>query len=733
MVTSTSPRSTHKSICRFCHAYCGIEVDVENGDAVAVRGDRDHPISRGFTCEKGRQIPQQHRYPGRLRSALRRSRDGGFEPIATEQAMDEIAERLGDIVAEHGPRSVALYNGTKSWQNVSFGVARSWLQGIGSPSMYTTVTIDQPYRPLATALHGSWSGGLQRISDADVTLFVGTNPLASFLPPGIKLPCADTLRYLREYLARGLQLIVIDPRRTETARYATRHLQVRPGQDAPLLAGMIRLIVDRELFDRAFVEAHTTGLDRLRRAIEPFDLDEVERRTGVRRRDVEGAARFFAEAERGSAVGGTGPNMAAHPLSTEMLISSLNSLCGRWAREGDRVNHAGVLGAPNTPRAEVIPPYDALNLIEQPRIRGLHSFFWELPTPALADEILTAGDGQVRALICNGGNPAVAFPDQAKVVRALQALDLLVCTDVIMTPTTRLAHYVFGCKLMLEEPDYTRHLEFYFPEPFAQYTPAILDVDDDIIDEWELFWGLAHRMRVPLELGRSPMGPPVAGRTVDIDVKPTTDELLDLEAADARIPLDVVKQHPGGAVFEEAMTTVGPGRSGATARLDFAPREFLDDLARCADDRTGRPGGADEYPYLLTSRRMRHVFNSTGVHLDALNQHGPGNPAFLHPLDMSSIGIQDGDLVEIASATGRIVGMAKPDPDLLRGVVSMSHSWGVLPGEQAGDPSVGACTNLLVSSDVEYEPLIGQCRQSAVPVTVRACVTHEKSGSPDPE
>ena len=259
-----------------------------------------------------------------------------------------------------------------------------------------------------------------------------------------------------------------------------------------------------------------------------------------------------------------------------MLVCVLNTLCGRYGRAGDEVNHAGVLGAGYQPREGALPPREFWGYLEQPRVRGLRTLNWEQPSAALCDEILTPGDGQVRALICNGGNPAVAFPGQEKVVRALESLDLLVCLDVHLGPTARLADYVFGCKLSLEKPDYTRHLEWYFPVPFAQYTPAIIEAEGDVIDEWELFWGLAHRMRVPLELGRAPLGPPVANpRPVDIDTKPTTDELMEIEAADARVPLAEVKRYPSGHVFEEARVDHRPaqrGRGAVRPRARAVPR-----------------------------------------------------------------------------------------------------------------------------------------------------------------
>ncbi len=199
---------------------------------------------------------------------------------------------------------------------------------------------------------------------------------------------------------------------------------------------------------------------------------------------------------------------------------------------------------------------------------------------------------------------------------------------------------------------------------------------------------------------------------------------MEIEAADARIPLSEVKRYPSGHVFPEAEVRVAPRRDGREARLDLAPALFLDDLAAVAAEPVvagAGYGSSESYTHRLTSRRMRQVFNSTGVHLDALNGRGPGNPAFMNPEDMSEAGIADGDLVEIESEHGMIVGLARREAALPSGVISMAHSWGGLPADDdlAAGLEAGACTNRLVSSDVDFEPLIGQCRQSAIPVNVR--------------
>jgi anaerobic selenocysteine-containing dehydrogenase len=716
--------TTHKSFCRFCHAFCGIEVDIEDNRVLAVRGDREHPLSQGFTCIKGRQLVEQHNDPGRLRSTLRKNPDGRFDAIPSEQAMDEVAAKLKRIIDKHGPRSVALYNGTKSWASVTFEMARSWLVGIGSPSFYTTVTIDQPAKAMAMALHGYWRAGWHRVIDSDVVMFVGTNPLQSYLVEAVKVPCTNASAYLRDCVRRGLKVIVIDPRRTETAQYAALHLQVRPGEDPTLLAGMVRVILTEGLYDKDFVDLNARRLAELREAVDPFTPDYVERRAGIPAQDLLAAARLFAKGPRGSVVAGTGPNMAPHPLSTEMLVNLLNTLCGRYAREGEYVNNAGVLGTPHTPRAEAGDPFNFWEGIDKPRVRGLRAMNFQQPTAAVADEILTPGKGQIRAFICNGGNPAVAFPNQTKVVKALKSLELLVVLDVIMSPTARLADYVFGCKLSLEKPDYSRHLEWYFTDAFAQYTPAFIQPSFDVIEEWEFFWGMAHRMRVPLTLGRSPLGPPVRGRAVNIDRKPTIEELMEIEAADARVALDRVRQYPSGHVFEDARVRVAPRDPATAGHFDLAPPLFLEDLRRVIAEPIVSGGSYTEdesFKYRLISRRMREVFNSTGVYLAALNSKGPGNPAYMNPHDMLEDGIKNGDLVRIESANGAIAGVARAEAGLRRGVVSMAHSWGDLPerDDAGAQPQTGGCTDRLIADDSDFEPLVGQCRQSAIPVNVR--------------
>jgi anaerobic selenocysteine-containing dehydrogenase len=441
---------THPSICRFCHAHCAILVDVEDGRAVRVRGDRENPIYHGYTCAKGRALPEQHSHPERLLRSQKRMRDGSHAPIEVERAIREVAERVQPLLDRHGSRSVALYTGTFSFPYPAAApLAIAWMDAIGSTMRFTSATIDQPGKMVAAALHGRWAGGAQPFEGADTWLLVGANPTVS---KSIGIPCYNPAFHLHRALRRGMKLVVIDPRRSEVAKQAAVHLQGRPGEDPTILAGMLRVVLREGLGDLDFVRENARGLDELRAAVEPFSPDYVERRADVRRGDLLLAARTFARARRGQANAGTGPNMSGRGNLTEYLLLCLTTLCGRWLRAGERVPNPGALLPAARAKAQPVAPTAGWGFGERLRVRGLADTAAGLPTAALADEILLPGEGRVRALFCLGGNPMAAWPDQLKTDAAMRALDLLVTFDIKMSATAKLAHYVIAPRLSLEQP-----------------------------------------------------------------------------------------------------------------------------------------------------------------------------------------------------------------------------------------------------------------------------------------
>jgi anaerobic selenocysteine-containing dehydrogenase len=713
------------SYCRICPALCGIEVEVDEQRQriVRVTGDPLHPLSQGFTCSKGRALTEDHNASDRLHSSLKRAQDG-WQAIEHLQAIREIAERLTELIDRYGPRSVGVYIGTRGYEVMQLAGATAWLGGIGSPSLYSTYTIDQPGKDIARNLHGSWPAGLQDLASSDVVMFVGNNPVVSATASYIGMPVANARRALRAQRKAGLRIIVIDPRVTETAELADIHLRPIPGQDTTLLAGLIHIIIGNDLYDRDFVARHARGLEELRAAVAPFTPDLVAERCGVPADEVIAAARMFAGAKRGCAIGGTGINMAPHPILAEYLLLCLNTLCGRYMRAGDVVGNPGLLGPGRARQEGARAPRQPWGKGPQPRVRGLSTLYNQMPAAALSDEILMPGDGQLRALIVSGGNPVVALPDAEKAWRAFKNLDLLVALDVRMSQTAALSDYVIGCKMSLERTDVTLASDLRFPRPFAQYAPALVAAPGDLIEEWEFFWMLAQKMGTPWDL-RQRIGMPVpidVTGELSADSKPSTEMLWELLCGGSSIPLAELERHPHGYAPELTPVTIEPGQSTKPNRLELADISMLAELGDVRREPQASPG----FPYRLVSRRLSRFHNSWGQTLPKNRERYGGNPLRMHPEDMAREHLSDEDTVRITSSRGSVVATAVAESSLRPGVVAMAHCWGSEQDESELGP-LGANTNRLVDNSRGSSQIIGMAVQSAIPVRVAQL----GSGSPE--
>ncbi len=704
--------TTRESFCRICHAACPIEVDIHNGRAMAIRGIPSDPIFAGYTCIKGRQLPEQMTHAQRLTAPLARRTDGTFEAVSSQQALDQIADQLKRIIDTYGPRAVASYTGTGGYQNsLAIPVARSFHQGIESPSFYTSVTIDQPAKATAPFRAGIWEAGYQDFSNADVMMAVGYNPLVSSYGPVGGLQGTNPFVVLREAKRRGMKLIVVDPRRTELATQADIHLAVKPGEDPTLLAGMIKIILDEDLIDHEFCEQWVGDIELLSRAVAAFDVDTVARRCDISADDLVTAARMFASAQRGTCGTGTGPNMAPHSGLTEHLAISLNTICGRVNRAGDRLD-SGYFLFPATPKRAQVHAARPPATGTPSRIRNLRGIRGEMLTTTLAEEILTEGEGQVRALIVNGGNPVVAWPDQELTMRALENLELLVVIDHRMSATAEFADYVIAPTLSLERADVPHLMDRWFNAPYTNYTEAILPRLGDVLNEWEFFWEMAQRLgsALPLDGGPAPM-----------DRRPTDDEMLDLVYAKGRMAMSEIrlnrrKLHP------ELAFVVQPADPDCTARFTLAPEDIVAELSDVAVETDAAQFlGVDtaEYPFRLVSRRLKHALNSYGPELSALGAKGTTNPAYMNPDDMEICDLADGDVIEISSPRASLWAVVESAADVRPGVISMAHSWGgsSLTDEKVRD--IGSPTNRLVSVDRGYDRVTGMAVQSAIPVRIR--------------
>ncbi|MGE0231241.1 MAG: molybdopterin-dependent oxidoreductase [Flavobacteriaceae bacterium] len=715
---------TVPSICRNCLAYCPIMVTVENGRPVKVTGDPEAPAFGGYTCPKGRALPEQHNFPGRILKPLKQVSGGGFEEIGSAEAAAEAADRVRAIIEKYGPRSVAFYTGTGPVSHPTSGMlATAWMSAVGSKMIFSAATIDKPAERTAVALHGNWIAGMQGFDDADTWMIIGANPV---IAKSNGAPLHNPGMRLKEAQDRGMKLVVIDPRRTETAKRAHVHLQIIPGEDPAVLAGIIHVIIKEKLYDAAFVAENAQGFAALADAVRPWTPSHVAKRAGIAEEDLIEAARCFAKGKRGGAVCSTGPSFATSSNLSYYLTLCLITLCGRWARAGEKAPFPNVLLPAFTPKAQPYPTYPAVS--ERPmRVRGLKENASGLPTAALADEILTEGEGQIRALFCSGGNPVLAWPDRKRAEAAMRKLDLLVVFDYHMTATAELADYVIPPPLSLELPATSQKVEGLkfsgvsrgYPMPWGQYTPAVADypAGSDLVDESQFFFLMAQRMGLELKAtlargsGPYPETPPDV-IPIDMSRMPTIEELVELSCRGSRVPLDEVKAYPHGHIFDLDVK-VAPRDADCETKLELAAGPMMDELAHLRN-KPGRRVEGGAYPLLMICRRANNFMNSVGQDIEILKppRH---TPAAMHPDDLERFGLAAGALAHIRSAHGEMRAEIAADASLRPGTISVVHGFGSLDEDTEGPQSV----NRLIGLD-ECDPMTGIPRMTGVPVTVVA-------------
>lgn len=702
------------SFCRICSGACGMHLTIDDDEdrIIAIRGNRDDLMTRGYACFKGLQADEAHHGSARLLRPLKRQPDGSYTHIDSEQAIDEIAGKIAMLIDRHGPDALGVFCGNGALYNVpAYRMHRNFLAALGSRQYFSTITIDQSAKFISAGRLGSWAAGYADLKTMDVAMLVGANPMVAHGSPPILL--VDPVKRLKQARANGLKLIVIDPRRTETANNADLLLQPYPGEDVAILGGMIRIILSEGWEDRAFCADYVgeQGIAALRAAVEPLTPDYVEARAGLEPGQLFDAIALFA---RDSRVGGvhtaTGLCMAPFSNLAQHLAETINILCGRYLREGEAVHQMDPL-APRYPvHAEVMAPGRNWEEGGPSRIRGMYQMFGERPTGTLTDEILTPGKDRIRALILDGSNPLTSLPDQRKAAQAMAALDLLVSIDPWRTPSTHFAHYILPPRMQYERADLQWNPPGMnmFPGSHARYAPAVLHPPkgSDVVDDWYVFWAIAKR------LGRT-----IAydGVPLDMETPPTTDDLIAILIRNGHVSLDDLKANPNG--IEVAIDeVVKPRRDEAQGRFDIMPDDVRAELeaylAKAAEQ------DAVRFTHRLSTRRMRDLFNSIGRDVKAIRKRTPYNPAFMHPDDLAAHGVAVGDRVELVSAHGRVTAIVGVDDGVKPGVISMAHGWGALPGSNEDPAETGSAVNALIDTDRNFESINAMPHMTGVPINI---------------
>lgn len=713
---SNTTTTDHRSFCRICPGHCGVIVTTDaEGHLVKVRGDKDDQQTLGFVCSKGTDAPATHNGSERLLRPLKRLPDGTFAPIALDDALAEIAARLRTILDRDGPEAVASYRGSGGFfASASIKVLDGFMDAIVSPKRFSNLTIDQSAKVVAASRLGWWPPGQQPFHSSDVCLLIGNNPLVSISSLGFDT--RHPLKRMREARARGMKLIVIDPRLTETAQFADVFLQPLPGHDAAIVAALIRLILEENWHDAAFCAEHVRDLDALREAVDPFTLERVAASADVPVATLRHVAEVFArDGLRGAASTGTGPSMSPFSNLMEHLVGCLNVICGRLIRAGEIIDNPGFLMGRGPVQAQVIDIGRSWEHGPHSRLGDYGMVGGEMLTALLADEILAPGPGQVKCLINHGGNPAVAVPDHRKMGRALASLELLVSIEPFMTPTAALSHYVLPPRMFYERADINLALfeTAFYPFAYGRYSPPVArpPAGAEVCDEWYVLWSLASRLGYELTCN---------GETLGRETPPDEDQLLKIFTKNAPVSWEAIKARPEGYLYDGPPVIAQPADPATSGRFNTVPPDVATELSMLRDalQTSAERLASGGFSHLLCSRRERHRFNTIGQFSPYLKKLRPQNPAYLSPLDLEACGLKPGDWVEIRSENGAIKAMVEADVGLRPGVISMSHCFGFLP-DREDYLRHGASTNVLISTDRDLQTINAMPRMSGVPVSLR--------------
>ena len=749
--SSPGTESVHFHTCPLCEATCGLEIAVthhEDGSAVIgrIRGDRDDVFSHGFICPKGSTVKQLHEDPDRLRRPVVRRGDdpatATWEEVSWDDAFAEIERGLTAVLDRHGRDAVAVYLGNPNVHNLSGTLyGRPLLKALGTRNIFSASTVDQMPKHVSSGLLFG-SGDSIPVPDLDRTdylLMLGANPYES---NGSLCTAPDFPGRLEAIRERGGRFVVVDPRVTKTAKAANEHLFIRPGTDGHLLMAIIAVLFAEDLVDLGHLAEHTSGVDEVRSLVAPFTPEAVSAVTGIDAATIVRLAREIAAAPSAAVYGRIGANTVAYGTLTSWAGDVINILTGNLDRPGGAMFPLAAHSRPD----KVGPGRGFTVGRHSSRVKGYPEVRSEFPVATLADEIETAGDGQVRAVITVAGNPAMSTPNSDRLAAALGSLEFMVSVDPYLNETTRHANVILPGPTPLERSSYDLAFYTLAVRNIANYSPAVLETDQP--SEAEILARLAlvaagqgadadpsiiHAMLEDSLLQRATAdGSPLAGR----DPADLAAQLVGVAPQDRLVEimirvgsygdqfglvpdglnLTTLLEQPHGVDLGPLQPRVPGMLTTASGTIELAPEPIVTDLARMVASLDELGDGS----LLLVGRRHLRSNNSWMHNVNVLIKGKERCTLQVHPADATRLGLDEGGSAKVASRVGSLTAPVEITDEVMVGVVSLPHGWGHdQPGTRMGVAASrpGVNSNVL-TDEAAIDPLSGNAVLNGIPVTI---------------
>ncbi|MDF2398306.1 molybdopterin-dependent oxidoreductase [Pseudomonas sp. 3MA1] len=699
-------KTLHHRACHLCEAICGLTLEIteEPGSApriTSIKGDPLDSFSRGHVCPKAVALQDIQNDPDRLRQPVRRV-GNQWQPIGWDEAFALVAERLAGIQQRHGNNAVATYQGNPSVHNYGLMTHSNYFLGqLKTRNRFSATSVDQlPHHLTSYLMYGH--GLLLPIPDIDHTdfmLILGGNPLAS---NGSIMTVPDVEKRLKAIQARGGKVIVVDPRRSETAAMADQHLFIRPGGDVALLFGLLNSLLDAGLTRDSHLPVD--GLAEVRQAISRFTAEAMSPLCAIPAAQIRQLARDFASADKAVCYGRMGVSAQAFGTLCHWLLQLLNLVTGNLDRVG---------GALCTqPAVDLVAATSGGHFnVWQSRVSGLPEYAGELPVSALAEEMLTEGEGQVRALITVAGNPVLSTPNGRQLEQALEGLEFMLSIDLYINETTRYADLILPSTSALENDHYDTTFNLFAVRNVSRFNRAILPKPEGALHDWEIFVGLAKAFAAQTA---SPLKPTLApAQMIDMGLRagPYGD------ASPLKLSLATLDEHPHGIDLGALQPNLAARLKTENRRIQAAPAPIMADLQRFAALSAPAPG-----ELLLIGRRHVRSNNSWMHNYHRLVKGKPRHQLLMNPDDLAQRGLSDGQRVRVSSRVGAVEVEVLASSEMMPGVVSLPHGWGHRrPGVQMSIAmEQPGCSANDLTDERQLDALSGNAALNGVPVTVEA-------------
>lgn len=692
-----------RTICPLCEATCGVRVDYAPDGACTVRGDEADPFSRGYICPKGVALAELANDPDRIREPM--AREGNtWHTISWEEAFQRVAEGWQQIWDKYGRGAMGVYLGNPSSHNTALQLYGFPLfKLLQTPHFYTASTADQMPKHVAVGhmLGDAMSIPVPDLDRCDYLLLLGSNPVAS---NGSLMTAPDLPNRLKAIQKRGGKIVVVDPRRTETAKIADTHLSIRPGSDVYFLAALINVLFAEDRVAESHALNLCDGIDSLRNAVAPFTPQAVSARCGIDAETITELARELAEAPTAAIHGRMGTTTQDHGTITSWLIDVLHILTGNLDRPGGVMFTKAAHGPSNT-KGESGQGKGFRTGRRKSRVRGYPEVMGEFPCGALAEEITTPGEGQIRGLFTVAGNPVLSTPDGATLDAALSQLEFMVSFDIYLNETTRHAHVILPDVTPLQRSHYDLIFSQLAIHNHARYVPPVEPVQGRP-EGWEVLLRLAgiaaglgpdidldmldeQGVRQAIEREQKEPNSPIAGMDPDaiiaqLGARRGPERLLDFllrtgpygdgfRDGDDGLNLAQLESNPHGIDLGPLEPRLPEILRTPSGRISLAPAPFLEELATL--DASGSTAPADGDLILIGRRHLRS--NNSWMHnIPGLMTGKPRCTLMIHPDTAAAMGLREGQAVSATTDTGTVTLPVETTTDIMPGVVSIPHGWG---------------------------------------------------------